>query len=139
MDLRVEAVSSEEMSQDEGGMRFFIDNQYRDSNQNKGFLLGNAVGRDGRAIEARTGYWFRPQTRIEAGYRQDKISEVFLPNGGTISDGFMNATWAFHKEWTIKAFTQYERFLIPSYLPGSQHNMSGWLQITWNPKLVAGR
>ena len=90
VDLRVEAVSSEEMSQD------------------------------------------------EAGYRQDKISEVFLPHGGTISDGFFNATWEFHKEWNIKAFSQYERFLIPSFMPGSQHNVSGWLQITWNPKFEIG-
>jgi hypothetical protein len=138
MDLRVEAVSSEEMSQDEGGTRFFINNQYRDSNQNKGFLLGNAVGRDGRAIEARSTYWFNSRTHIQAGYRQDKISEVFLPHGGTISDGFLNATWTLHREWSINIFSQYERFLIPSYQSGSQHNASGWFQITWNPKLTIG-
>ncbi len=73
--------SSEELSQDEGGARFFINSQYRDSNTNKGFLLGNAVGRDGRAIEARTGYWFSARSRVELGYRQNKICEVFLPSG----------------------------------------------------------
>lgn len=139
MDLRIEAVSTEEMSQDEGGLRFFINNQYRDSNTNKGFLLGNAVGRDGRAIETRTGYWFSPRSRIEAGYRQDKVSEVFLPGGGTVSDGFMNATWTIHRDWSFHLFSQYERFLIPSYQPGSQHNTSAWLQITWDPKIMVGR
>ena len=90
--------SSEAFSQDEGGTRFFINNQYRDSNTNKGLLLGNAVGRDGRAMEGRLGYWVSARTRVEAGYRQAKISSLFLPNGGTISDAFVNARWGFRPD-----------------------------------------
>ncbi len=134
-DLRVEAVSSEELSQDECCSRFFFNNQYRDANLNKGFLLGTAVGRDARAIEGRAGYWLTPRTRFEAGYRQDKISENFLAHGGTISDGFINATYNINPEWTAHLFAQYERFFIPQYLAGSQHNESGWFDITWTPKL----
>jgi hypothetical protein len=135
MDLRFEMASSEELSQDEGGARFFINNQYRDSNTNKGFLLGNAVGRDGRAFEGRTGYWFSARSRVEIGYRQSKGGLAFLPGGSTISDGFVNASYAFTPEWSVQLFSQHERFLIPSFMPGSQHNESGWLQITWNPRL----
>ena len=134
MDLRFEMASSEELSQDEGGTRFFINNQYRDGNTNKGFLLGDAVGRDARAFEGRLGYWISARTRVEAGYRQSKISETFLPEGGTISDGFVNASYAFSPDWSVQAFAQYERFLIPSYMPGSQDNGSARLQITWTPK-----
>jgi hypothetical protein len=134
-DLRVEAVSSEELSQDECCSRFFFNNQYRDANLNKGFLLGTAVGRDARAVEGRLGYWFTPRTRFEAGYRQDKISENFLAHGGTISDGFINATYNINPQWTAHLFAQYERFFIPQYLAGYQHNESGWFDITWTPKL----
>ena len=94
------------------------------------------MGRDGRAIEARSGYWFSSRTRVEAGYRQNKIANGFLPNGGTITDGFLNGSVAFNRHWSAQVFTQYERFLIPSYMPGSQHNTSGWLQITWNPEIA---
>jgi hypothetical protein len=135
MDLRVEAVSSQGLATDFGGQHYFMNNQYIDSNTQKGFLLGNAIGRDGRAIEGRTGYWFSARTRIEGGYRQNKISQVFLPGGGTITDGFLNGFYAINRHWSAQLFTQYERFLIPSYMPGSQHNTSGWLQITWNPEL----
>jgi hypothetical protein len=135
MDLRVEAVSSEGLATDFGGVHYFINNQYIDGNTNKGFLLGNAIGRDGRAIEGRTGYWFSARTRVEAGYRQNKTSNLFLPNGGTITDGFVNASYAINRHWQAQLFTQYERFLIPSYMPGSQHNSSGWLQLTWYPEL----
>jgi hypothetical protein len=135
MDLRVEAVSSQGLAFDFGGQHFFMNNQYLDSNTNKGFLLGNAIGRDGRAIEGRSGYWFSARSRVEAGYRQNKISGAFLPNGGTITDGFVNASYAINRHWQAQLFTQYERFLIPSYMAGSQHNTSGWLEVTWNPEL----
>jgi membrane-associated phospholipid phosphatase len=135
MDLRVEAVSSEGLATDYGGQHFFINNQYLDSNTNKGFLLGNAIGRDSRAIEGRSGYWFSARTRVEAGYRQNKGSTLFLPGGSTITDGFVNASYAINRHWQAQLFTQYERFLIPSYMSGSQHNTSGWLQISWNPEI----
>ena len=135
MDLRVEAVSSQGLATDFGGQHFFMNNQYLDSNTNKGYLLGNAIGRDARAIEGRTGYWFSARTRVEAGYRQNKGSTLFLPGGATITDGFINGSYAINRHWTAQIFTQYERFLIPSYMPGAQHNTSGWFQLTWNPEL----
>jgi len=135
MDLRVEAVSSEGLAHDFGGDHFFINNQYIDGNTNKGFLLGNAIGRDSRAIEGRSGYWFSARTRVEAGYRQNKGGTLFLPGGSTITDGFVNGSYAMGRHWQAQIFTQYERFLIPSYMSGSQHNISGWLQINWTPEL----
>jgi membrane-associated phospholipid phosphatase len=135
MDLRVEAVSSEGLARDFGGQHFFINNQYLDGNTNKGFMLGNAIGRDSRAIEGRSGYWFSARTRVEAGYRQNKTSSLFLPGGGTITDGFVNGSYAINRHWQAQIFTQYERFLIPSYMSDSQHNTSGWFQINWTPEL----
>jgi membrane-associated phospholipid phosphatase len=135
MDLRVEAVSSEGLAHDYGGGHFFINGQYLDGNTNKRFLIGNAIGRDARAIEGRTSYWFSARTRVEAGYRQNKGGTLFLPGGATITDGFVNGSFALNREWTAQVFTQYERFLIPSYMPGSQHNVSGWIQLRWEPNL----
>ncbi len=135
MDLRVEAASSEGLFKDFGNTHFFINNQYLDGNTNKGFLLGNAVGRDNRAIEARSGYWFSARTRVEAGYRQSKTGTLFLPGGGTVTDGFINGSYAVNRHLQAQTFVQYERFLIPSYLPGSHHNTSAWLELTWTPEI----
>ena len=139
MDLRVEAVSSTGLVTDFGARHFFTNNQYLDGNTNKGFLLGNAIGRDARAVEGRAGYWFSGRTRLETGYRQNKGGTEFLPGGATISDGFLNGSTALNRHWTAQFFAQYERFLIPSYNPGAHHNTSGWLQITWSPELHSGK
>ena len=133
MDLRLEVASSQELARDEGSGRSFINNQYRDSNTNKGFLLGNAVGRDARTIEGRLGYWFTGRTRAEAGYRQTKGSPLFLPGGSTISDGFMTATYSIDHDFSVQVFGQYERFNMPYFIPGSQTNGTARIQITWTP------
>ena len=135
MDLRVEAASSEGLFKDFGGQHFLWNGQYLDANTNKGFLLGDAVGRDGRAIQANSSYWFSSRTRIDAGYRQNKGGTLFLPGGSTITDGFLNASYAISRHWQAQVFAQYERFLIPAYLAGAHHNTSGWIDITWNPEI----
>jgi hypothetical protein len=134
IDLRVEAASSEGLARDFGGQHFLFNGQYLDSNTNKDFLLGNAVGRDGRAIEARSSYWLSARTRVEAGYRQNKGSNLFLPGGSTITDGFLNASYEINRYFQAQLFTQYENFCIPSYLTDTRHNISGWIQITWYPQ-----
>jgi membrane-associated phospholipid phosphatase len=134
MDLRVEAVSSEGLATDFGGQHFFYNNQYHDANTNKSFMLGNAIGRDSRAEEGRVGWWVSAQTRVEAGYRQNKGGTAFLPGGSTISDGFVNARVQLSRHWSAQMFGQYERFLIPSYMTGAQSNGSGWLELTWTPE-----
>jgi hypothetical protein len=73
---------------------------------------------------------------VEAGYRQTKGSGQYLMGGSTISDGFVNASYGFAKDWTAQVFAQYERFLIPIYLPGAQSNGSARVQITWTPKQI---
>jgi hypothetical protein len=136
-DLRLEVVSTEAFARDEGGDRFFINNQYLDGNTNKGFLLGTAAGRDARIFEVRAGYWFSARTRVELGVRQNKGGTNFLPGGGTITDGFVQAYWAFRPEWTVNAFAQEERFLIPAMTAGGHHNTSARLQLTWTPRVTA--
>ena len=135
-DFRFEMTSTEELSQDEGGTRFFINNQYRDGNTNKGFLLGTATGRDARAFEGRVGYRLSGRTRFEGGYRQTKGGH-FLVGGSTISDAFATGSYALNREWTMDVFAQYERFLVPAYLNGPQSNGSARVQIKWTPQKKA--
>ena len=137
MDLRVEAASSNRLTQEQplGPQEYFYDNQYHDVDTNKGFLLGNAVGRDGRAEEGRLGWWQSSRTRFELGYRQNKVGHLMLPQGGTMSDGFANASMKLSPHWDAKLFLQYERFLLPAYIPGAQHNTSGWFELIWHPMI----
>lgn len=134
VDLRVEAPSTQLMGIDQGGQFIYYNGQYRSGNTNYGVLLGNPVGRDGRAIEGWLRCWLSGRDRIEAGYRQAKTSGRFLPGGGTQSDATLRAAVEVAPRWSAAVMTQYERFWVP-LLGGPRRNLSAWVQLTWEPDL----
>jgi hypothetical protein len=134
LDFRVEAVSTTPMSGDQGGNFLYYNSQYRSGNTNYGYLLGNAAGRDGRAIEAWTTYWLSPRTRVQAEYRQFKGGVKFLPGGATQSDATLRTSFGLGRDWHADLMLQYERFWVP-LLGGPATNRSAWVQVSWEPNL----
>ena len=132
LDFRVEAPSTTPLGTDVGGQFIYYNNQYRSGNTNYGDLLGNSVGRDGRALEGWVAYHLSARDKIELGYRQLKVSPAFLPGGATQSDATIKTSLTLADGWYVSAMFQYERFWIP-VLGGPQRNISGWLQLTWEP------
>ena len=66
-----------------------------------------------------------PYETIELG-----VGTLFLPGRGTVRDGFVNGYFA------IGATGGTDRHSVralpdPSYLSGSHHNTSGWLELAW--------
>ncbi|HKE33113.1 MAG TPA: capsule assembly Wzi family protein [Candidatus Angelobacter sp.] len=135
LDLRVEMVSTQSLtSTDRGGQFLYWNFRYHDSNLNKGFLFGNATGRDGRSYHALSTYHFSAATSLQFGYRDIKTSAVFLPGGGTQSDATTRLVWQVRPQWSVDSFLQYERWLVPALRPGAQHDFLGSFQITFYPK-----
>lgn len=132
LDIRLESASTNPFSGDYGGQFNYYNNQYHSGNTNYGFLLGNPVGRDGRAYEARADYWWTPRDYLEGGFRQTKISGAFLPGGGTQSDAFGRTAMRLRPDWVLTGTVQYERFRIP-LLGGPRSDWSGTVQIAWQP------
>lgn len=133
MDLRVDVASTQPLGVDLGGQFNYFNGQYRGGNTNHGVLLGNPVGRDGRAVTARTSYWLTPRRRLELAYRQAKTSPRFIPGGGTQTGGTVRMWAQVRKQWVVRAMVQYERFFIP-LLGGAQRNLSGTAQLEWVPQ-----
>ncbi len=134
LDLRVEAPSTMLMRGDFGGTFLYYNGQYHASNTNYGYLLGNSVGRDGRAIEGWATYWFSPRSKVQAGYRQLKVGNQFLPGGGTQSDASLKGSLELPQQCIAEAMFQYERYWIPA-LGGPARNISASIQITWEPRI----
>lgn len=133
LDFRVEAPSTTPMEGDMGGTFIYYNGQYHSGNTNYGYLLGNPVGRDARGLLGRTTYWFSPRTKVEASYRQVKGGSAFLPGGSTQTDATLKSSFPLKQDLRADVMLQYERFWVP-LLGGPQHNVSGWLQVTWEPE-----
>lgn len=132
LSLRVEAASTTPLSGDRGGMFIYYNNQYHSGNTNYGNLLGNPVGRDGRAVQGWATWWFSARSKLEAGYRQTKTSGGFLPGGGTQGVGTMKGSFAWNSQLFFEAMIQCERFYLP-VLGGPRRNVGVTLQLTWEP------
>jgi Capsule assembly protein Wzi len=136
MDLRFETYSTWLYRGDEGGAFFYWNNQYRDAYTNNGFLLGSWVGRDARAYEASSTYWWSAQNKVVLSFRQTKTGSNFVPGGGTQSDVSVSGNWQLRPDVAASPFVQFERYFIP-ILGGPKQDVSFGLQITFAPKNIA--
>ena len=101
-------------------------------------MLGSWVGRDARAIQGWSTYWLSARNKIELGFRHSKGGARFLPGGSSQTAGKVTAMFQLARDWHAETMLQFERFWVP-VLGGPQHNISGWLQLTWEPKLELHR
>ena len=134
LDLRVEAPLTDTVSTNGAGHFFYWDSFYHDLYTNRGFLMGNWIGRDGSGLEAWTRYWLTPRNRIQFGYRHAKVDAKFIPGGGTINDASVRTDFWVRTTWGVSAFVQYEQWRFPLLAPGPQTNVTGALQVTYWPQ-----
>lgn len=137
IDLRFESTSTQVLTSQDLGPGFLYWNvQYHDSNTNKGFLLGSTTGRDGRGYQESASYHFSAARTLMFCFRQLKVSDSFLPGGGTQTDANVSLGWEVGSRLTIHAFVQHERWFMPTLNQSPQQNVTGQIQITMHPHLT---
>lgn len=132
-DLRVEAPSTRVGKDDQGGHFFYWNSVYRDANTNQGNLIGNWVGRDGRGLWIQSTCRLAERSRLEFGYRQNRIGASFLASGGTQDDGSVSYAFSVKSDVLIKVSAQFERYLLP-VLGGRGNDVAISIQTTYSPK-----
>lgn len=132
LDFRAEAASTEPF----GSSRNlnYYNNQYRSGNTNQGQLLGSWVGRAGRAVQGWITYRGSPESRVELGFRQQKVDAGFLPGGATNSRLSLQVWFPLKSSVSAVVYLQAQRYWIPA-IGGPRRTFSGWLELSWIPKL----
>jgi hypothetical protein len=135
LDFRVEGVYSDVPAGGAIGHGFFYSNNgYLNGYTNNGNLIGSWIGRDGQGAQAWTNYWFTPKNKLQLYYRHLKVSQQFVPGGGTLTDvGVQGDLWT-TPCWGFSANAQYETWTFPVIQPGQQTVFSTSLQVTYRPK-----
>jgi len=134
LDLRVEAPLTNTVASDVPGRYIYWDNYYHDLYNNRHFLMGDWVGRDGSGIQAWSRYWLTPKNSIQFGYRHVKVDNKLVPNGGTINDASVRADYWIRPTAGVSAFVQYEQRTFPLLAAGPQKNVTASLQFTYWPQ-----
>lgn len=134
LDLRVEGGSTDTpKSTLQSGQYIYWEGIQRQGPTNKGFLVGDWLGRQGKGGQAWLTYHLSPQVELQFQFRNAKAAIGFLPGGTTQNDYTFLVCKRMLKEIEIRGWVQYERWQAPLYKTGAQSDTSATVQITWFP------
>ena len=144
LDFHMEGVSTESSSALIGGgnsgLYNYFNYQYPDGNTNKGNLIGNTVGREGRSIQSWFTYWISPRNTLQFIYRHNSVNAQFIPGGGAWQDYGMRGEFYLRNGFYIKSELQYENISrYPVLFSGAQRNVTATLEVGFYPERNSGR
>ena len=144
LDFHMEGVSTESSSAIIGGGNAGHYNYwnfgYRDGNTANGNLIGNTVGREGRAIQSWLTYWISPRNTLQFLYRHNTINAEFISGGGAWQDYALRSELYLRNGFYVKSEMQYENISrYPILFSGPQRNITAILEVGFYPERNSGR
>jgi hypothetical protein len=135
LEFRVEAVSTDpDISRSNGGTFFYFEDIEKQGYTNKGFLLGDWIGREAKGGQAWLTWHLAPGEWIQVEYLNKKLPNDF--DDGTTQNQFkVSVVKRFYRDYELNASAQYEGWKAPIYQTGLQKDTTIAAQVTWFPKL----
>ena len=136
LDFRIEAVDTDPpTSRSHAGQFLYWEQIQKQGYTNKGFIMGDWIGRESKGGQAWLTYHLSPSEQVQVSYRNAKAAKDFIP-GGTTQNAFQFSTRKrFRKQFEVLGSVQYEGWKAPIYKEGKQNDVSASAQITWYPKV----
>jgi membrane-associated phospholipid phosphatase len=133
LDLRVEGVYTDIPYPTYGPGTFYSNTTYRSGYRNDGNLIGSWIGRQGQGAQAWTSYWLTPRNKIQFSYRHQKVSQAFIPGGGTLSDVSASADFWVRPAVRVVGSVQYENWTFPALWPVPKNNVMSSVLVSFSP------
>jgi len=139
LDFRVEGVWTDAPGRlahmGNGGELNYWNGTYRDGNTSNGLLIGNAVGRDGKAIQGWLRYWISPRNSAQFIYKYNTVAADFIPGGGAWQDYGLRNEIYLRNGFYVKNQLQYEHISrYPILFRGPQTNFAAILELGFSPE-----
>jgi hypothetical protein len=135
LDLRVEGVYTDNPLGGNLSHGFYYFNfTWLSGYTNNGNLLGSWVGREGQGAQAWSTYHFSPRSLLQFNFRHQKVSQEFIPGGGTLTDIGARCDYQVRPSLGLSGTVQYERWLFPVIVPSAQKNVSASMEILFQPQ-----
>ncbi|HWE84009.1 MAG TPA: capsule assembly Wzi family protein [Terracidiphilus sp.] len=137
LDLRIEGATTDTVSSSfQSGQFLYWESIQRQGPTNKGFLVGDWVGRQGKGGQGWLTYHLSPQEQVQFSYRRAKASSAFIPGGTTQDDYAFDFCKRVRPDVEIRGFLQWEQWKAPVFMTGSQHDLTVETRITWFPRVL---
>jgi membrane-associated phospholipid phosphatase len=113
---------------------FYQNSTWRSGYTNNGDLIGSWIGRGGQGAQAWSNYWFSPRDRLQFFFRHQKVSQEFIPGGGSLTDAGVRADYSLCSNLSLSVSVQHERWLFPVILPNAVRNVTASVGIVFEPQ-----
>jgi hypothetical protein len=136
MDLRFEGVNTDpETSRSSGGEYLYVEQVQRQGYTNKGFIMGDAIGREANGGQAWLTYHLSPVELVQVSFRHQKDANDFIPSGTTQNSFDIRAVKRLlHDRLELSGDVQHEWWKAPVYQPGEQTDTVAKFQLTVYPE-----
>ncbi len=144
LDLRVEGVSTDTSTlRSVNGTFNYWESIQRQGYTNKGYIMGDWIGREAKGGQAWLTYHLSPNEFLQVEYLYKKTPKDFIPGGTTQNQFKAEFVKRLGRDLELDAWVQVERWKAPIYYtsaPGGAPNTNtiAVLQFTYYPKLRAG-
>jgi Capsule assembly protein Wzi/PAP2 superfamily len=137
LDLRMEGVYTDIPAGGALSHGFFYSSfRFKQGYTNNGELLGSWIGRQGQGAQAWANYWLGPRNRVQVNFRHQKVSQQFVPGGGSLTDLGVRGDYWPSQILGLSTSIQYERWMFPIINPGSQRDFSASIGIQIQPQKI---
>jgi hypothetical protein len=134
LDFRAEApMTAQSAISQYDGTFFYFNQAYHDGYTNKGFLLGDWIGRQAKGLYLSSRYLISPVANVQFTFRNQVTDPAFIPGGGTLDDFRVTAEFPLGELFRLSSFVQYERWNIPLLASGPQHNVTSSVELKYRP------
>jgi Capsule assembly protein Wzi len=141
LDLRVEGVNTDPHSAHSvtGGNYLYTEFIQKQGYTNKGYIMGDSIGRQGKGGQAWLSYHLSPREMVQASYRNVKVDQYFIPSGTTQNSFDIHIVKRFQDNLELSAELQHEWWKAPIYQPGEQTDTVAKFQLTLFPERKPAR
>lgn len=112
---------------------YYFNVRYHSGYTNRGMLLGNAIGREGKGLQLWSTYWFSTRNKVQAGYRKMQVDRSFL-QGGRLQDFSGKGDFVLRPDLSLSATLQVERWNFPLLATTGKTNVVASWQMTYTPR-----
>jgi hypothetical protein len=121
LDVRFEAVNTDPSTwRSLQGSYMYWEYLQKQGYTNKGVLLGDWIGREGKGGQAWITDHLSPNEWIQVGYRRQKAATDFIAGGTTFDEVSAQLVKRIRHEWELNAYFAFQMYKAPIYLPGAQ-------------------
>jgi Capsule assembly protein Wzi len=159
LDFRIEGVSTDTSTlRSLGGQFNYWEGEQPQGYTNKGFIMGDWIGREAKGGQAWLTYHLSSNEWVQIEYLNKKTPKDFIPGGTTQNQFKAEVVKRLPHDIELDAWLQYERWKAPVpltsdftkplqivtpvqnlYLSGPQNDTTIAVQFTWHPKLHTDR